>query len=135
MKKNVLKIVYSLMLGSLIFSNFTACGSQKNVENKPAQEENKQSNRHSRTPQVNGGNLDTSKGEKIYKDGEIVTLADGSKIKYSEDGNHEIIEQGQGKVIIFKTVTEEELSALDDNQRSLVERQMEADSKGFTVVY
>ena len=133
MKKNILKIFSSLMLGAFIFTNFAACGQEE--KNKVQTEQKPETNRHSRTPKVNTGMDTAAKEEKLYKDGEIVTLADGSKLKYKENGNHEIIEKGQGKVIIFKTVTEKELSELDDNQRALIERQMKSDENGFYVVY
>lgn len=139
MKKNVLKILSSIVLGTCILSNFAACGNT-NSDTKTTQEQKKEeSGRHSRTPQVNseklGDKSTTSSSEKIYKDGEVVTLADGSKIKYNENGDHEILEKGQGKVIIFKNVTESELESLTDSQRSLVKRQMKNDPKGFSVIY
>ena len=56
-------------------------------------------------------------------------------MKYDENGNHEIVEQGEGKVIIFKTVTQDELDSLEPNQKALVERQMQSDPNGFSLVY
>lgn len=125
MSKSISRILSSILIISSISLNLIACGTTSN--------ENDPSTRPSRKPQVSTG--EDIQNESIYTDGEIITLADRSKLKYDKNGNHEIIEQGDGKVIIFKTVTAEELDSLTDSQRSLVERQMQSDPNGFALVY
>ena len=134
MKKGISKIICSLAILSAISLNFVSCGNsnKSNVENKP------QSTRPSRKAQVSMGDLNNAQNDKtqsLYSDGEIVSLADGSKLKYSVDGNHEIVEQGDGLIIIFKNVKDEDLGKLDANQRELVRRQMESDPNGFSLIY
>lgn len=128
MRNRILKILSSLLLVSSISLNFVGCSSQSQQE---------EHNRVSRKPQVSiGGTSDSeTQTESLYTHGEIITLADGSKLKYDENGNHEIVEQGEGKVIIFKTVTQDELDSLEPNQKSLVERQMQSDPNGFSLIY
>lgn len=126
MRRKILKVLCSLMLVSGLVSNLISCGSS----NEPTQ----QSGRHSRKPQVSEGK-DQQETTSVYKDGEIVSLADGSKIKYNANGDHEIIEQGDGKVIVFKNVTDDVLNSLNDDERAMVERQMESDPNGFALIY
>ncbi len=128
MKNKIFKILSSLVLVSAMGLSMTSCTNQNNTN----QTQKSESDRTSRRPQVSSG---SSSAEKIYTQGEVVTLADGSKLKYDENGNHEIVERGSGKIIIFKKVTEEELNSLDGNQRALVERQMNADPNGFSLIY
>lgn len=128
MRNRILKILSSLLLVSFISLNFVGCSSESQQE---------EHTRVSRKPQVSVGSNSNSENqtESLYKHGEIITLADGSKLKYDENGNHEIVEQGEGKVIIFKTVTEDELNSLEPNQKALVERQMQSDPNGFSLIY
>lgn len=126
MRRKILKVLCSLMLVSGLASNLISCGSSN--------ETTQQSGRHSRKPQVSAGK-DQQETTSVYKDGEIVSLADGSKIKYNANGDHEIIEQGDGKVIVFKNVTDDVLNSLNDDERAMVERQMESDPNGFALIY
>lgn len=126
MRRKILKVLCSLILVSGLASNLISCGSSN--------ETTQQSGRHSRKPQVSAGNTQ-QETTSVYKDGEIVSLADGSKIKYNANGDHEIIEQGDGKVIIFKNVTDDVLNSLNDDERAMVERQMESDPNGFALIY
>lgn len=128
MRRKILKVLCSLMLVFGLASNLISCGSSKESTQQTEQ------GRHSRKPQVSAGN-NQQETTSIYKDGEIVTLADGSKIKYSASGNHEIIEEGEGRVIIFKNVNDEVLNSLNDDERAMVERQMESDPNGFALIY
>lgn len=132
MKNKILKILSAIALVSIIGAGVTSCTTQ-NQNTQQTQETDQ--NRTSRKPQVSAGNSSDTQTEKVYSQDEIVTLADGSKLKYDENGNHEIIEQGSGKIIIFKKVTQDELNALDANQKSMVERQMKSDPNGFSLIY
>ncbi len=139
MSKLIKNILLSLAVFVGLSTSFTACGNQNNNNNnnsavgdsnttKPERETG------NRKPQVNMGNNNTTE-KSVYKDGEIITLAEGTKLKYSADGNHEIIEKGEGTVLIFKKVTEEDLKKLEPETRAMVERQMAADPNGFALIY
>lgn len=134
MKKNILKILSSIMLVSIVSANLVSCNNNTKTES-PATESKQESNRYSRKPQVSMGQSDNNTTQSLYTNGEVISLADGSKIKYSDDGNHEIIEQGDGVILIFKNVSDADLEKLEPNQRELVKRQMKADPKGFSLVY
>lgn len=143
MNKTIRNVLASLILVSSVSLSFISCGSNNSNSNSgnntTVEQENKNPDRGGggRKPQVDisGNTQDSSAGQKLYKDGEIVSLADGSKIKYSENGDHELIEKGDGTVIIFKNVTKEDLNNLTDDQRAMVERQMETDPNGFSLIY
>ncbi len=134
MKKNILKIFSSIILSSIILLNLVACNNNTKTNNetkKPVTETKQEHSRPSRKPQVSIGKNESN----LYSDGEIVSLADGSKIKYSNDGNHEIVQKGDGQIIIFKNVSDADLEKLEPNQRELVKRQMKADPNGFSLIY
>ena len=128
MRRKILKVLCSLMLVSGLASNLISCGSSEESTQQT------ESGRHSRKPQVSAGN-DQQETTSIYEDGEIISLADGSKIKYDANGNHELIEEGEGKVIIFKNVTDDVLNSITDDERAMVERQMKSDPNGFALIY
>lgn len=132
MKKGILKFLSAILLVSSFSSTFVACTS--NQKDKPSTTESTgHRDRVSRKPQVTSDN--SKLNQYIYQDGEIVSLADGSKLKYNYDGNHEILEKGSGKIIVFKKVTKEELDSLTGEERAMVERQMQADPNGFALLY
>lgn len=132
MKNRILKILSVVALVSTVGTGVVSCTNQnQNTQ----QTQDVDQSRTSRKPQVSSGNSSDISTEKVYSQGEIVTLADGSKLKYDESGNHEIVEQGSGKIIIFKKVTQEELDSLDASQKSMVERQMKSDPNGFSLIY
>lgn len=134
MRKGISKIICSLALLSAISLNFVSCGNSSNSE---VENTTQQQTRPSRKPQVSGADSDIKdeKTQSLYSDGEVISLADGSKLKYSADGNHEVVEQGDGLIIIFKNVKDEDLEKLDANQRELVRRQMESEPNGFSLIY
>ena len=126
MSKLIKNILLSLAVFVGLSTSFTACGNQNNNNNSAVGDSNTtkpERETGNRKPQVNMGNNNTTE-ESVYKDGEIITLAEGTKLKYSADGNHEIIEKGEGTVLIFKKVTEEDLKKLEPETRAMVERQM-----------
>lgn len=141
MSKRIKNILASLLVATALTTSFTSCGSSKSEntteQSQTQQQTNSDRDTGGRKPQVNIGNqtTDDTATESIYKDGEVVTLADGSKIKYNANGDHELLEQGDGIVIIFKNVTEEQLSSLDGDKRAMVERQMQSDPNGFALIY
>lgn len=130
MKKGIVKILASMLLASSMVMSFTGCFNNNN--NKTTTQESSR-DRVSRKPQVSVDN--TNSTESLYQDGEIISLADGSKLKYNKDGNHELLQKGSGKIIIFKKVTQAELNELTGEQRAIVERQMQSDPNGFSVIY
>lgn len=134
MRKGISKIICALALLSAISLNFVSCGNSSNSE---VENTTQQQTRPSRKPQVSGADSDIKdeKTQSLYSDGEVISLADGSKLKYSADGNHEVVEQGDGLIIIFKNVKDEDLEKLDANQRELVRRQMESEPNGFSLIY
>lgn len=133
------KLIKNILLSAALFAglttSFMSCGG--NQQNNVTQNSNtNKTDREigNRKPQVNMGDVNQS-NESVYKDGEIVTLAEGTKLKYNANGNHEILEKGEGTVIIFKTVTQEDLQKLDPNAKAMVERQMSSDPNGFALIY
>lgn len=144
MNKTIRNVLASLMVVSALSFSFTSCGSSNSNSNSgnnntTVEQPDKNSDRDTggRKPQVSisENTQDLSSNDPIYKDGEVVSLADGSKIKYSADGNHEVLEQGDGIVIVFKTVTDDDLNNLTDDQKAMVQRQMESDPNGFALIY
>lgn len=135
MKNKILNVLCSLLLVSSVSFGVTSC----NNSTKPEQPSTTNNTRPSRKPQVSlGENTSTNiqnKNESVYTHGEIINLVDGSKLKYDENGNHELIEKGEGTVIIFKKVTQGDLDKLTPEQKIMVERQMKADPNGFLVIY
>lgn len=130
MKNKILKILSSLLLVSSISLSFTGCNNKTTQEQQP-----NTTTRPSRKPQVNLNSNNLNKDESVYADGEIINLVDGSKLKYSVDGNHQLLEQGDGKVIIFKTTSQEDINKLTPEQKTMVERQKSSDPNGFLVIY
>lgn len=95
MSKLIKNILLSLAVFVGLSTSFTACGNQNNNNNSAVGDSNTtkpERETGNRKPQVNMGNNNTTE-ESVYKDGEIITLAEGTKLKYSADGNHEIIEK------------------------------------------
>lgn len=129
MKKGIFKILASMLLALSMVMSFTGCFNNNNQTT--TQESSR--DRVSRKAQVSTDN--TNFTESLYQDGEIISLADGSKLKYNKDGNHELLQKGSGKIIIFKKVTQDELNELTGEQRAIVERQMQSDPNGFSVIY
>lgn len=138
MSKLIKNILLSLAVFVGLSTSFTACSNQSNKNNSAVEESNTtkpEREAGNRKPQVNMGNNNNTAEESVYKDGETITLAEGTKLKYSADGNHEIIEKGEGTVLIFKKITEEDLKKLEPSTRAMVERQMAADPNGFALIY
>lgn len=139
MSKLIKNILLSLAVFVGLSTSFTACSNQSNKNNSAVEESNTtkpEREAGNRKPQVNMGNNNNNTAEEsVYKDGETITLAEGTKLKYSADGNHEIIEKGEGTVLIFKKITEEDLKKLEPSTRAMVERQMAADPNGFALIY
>lgn len=131
MKNGILKTLASILIASTMAVSFTGCS---NNTNKSTTQNNSSRDRVSRKPQVSMEN-NLYPDQPIYQDGEIISLADGSKIKYKKDGNHELLEKGSGKVIIFKKIVSSELDELTDEQKAIVRRQMQSDPNGFTLLY
>ena len=131
MHKKIIKILSSMLLVSTMCFSFVSCGGSNNSNTT----QDNSTSRPSRKPQVTTGENTENQVPSLYKDGEIVSLADGTKLKYSTNGDHEIIEKGDGKVLIFKHIKQEDLDSLDENQRSLIERQMKSDPNGFALIY
>lgn len=131
MKNKILKVLCSLLLVSSFSFTFTSCNNSTKTE-----QPGTNNTRPSRKPQVtmSENNLNKTQ-ESVYSHGEIVTLVDGSKLKYDQDGNHEILEKGEGTVFIFKKMTQTDMEKLTPEQKIMIERQMKADPKGFLVIY
>ncbi len=144
MNKRIKNILTSLLVASTLSVSLIACGSNKqndttnNNTTNQTQTTTGDRNPGNRKPQASipgQTSQDSTSDQQVYKDGEIVTLVDGSKIKYSSSGEHEILEEGTGKVLIFKTLTDSDLESLTDEQKAQVKRQMESEPNGFTVIY
>lgn len=131
MKTKILKVLCSLLLASSVSFAFTSCNNSTKTEQPST------NSRPSRKPQVSiGKNTNTSnKNESVYTHGEIISLVDGSKLKYDQDGNHELLEKGEGTVVIFKKTDQNDIDKLTPEQKIMIERQMKVDPNGFLVIY
>lgn len=130
MKNKILKVLCSLLLASSVSLAFTSCNNTPKTE-----QPNTNTTRPSRKPQVSFGGNTQNKNESVYAHGEIINLVDGSKLKYDQEGNHELLEKGEGTVVIFKKTSQDDIDKLTPEQKIMIERQMKADPKGFLVIY
>lgn len=129
MKNKILKVLCSLLLASSVSLAFTSCN------NAPKTEQPNTNTRPSRKPQVSFGGNTENKNESVYAHGEIISLVDGSKLKYDQEGNHELLEKGEGTVVIFKKTSQDDIDKLTPEQKTMIERQMKSDPNGFLVIY